>query len=221
MDLDTSIRKRVSIKSYLDKDVPNDILGLILEAGSLAPSAGNLQNWKFIIVRDQEKKQEISVASKNQNWMNQAPVFIVVCNDKKLITGMYGKRGELYSTQDCAIAAQNIMLKAVDLGLASCWIGSFDVEAIQRILKIPEDVAPELILTLGYPAEEPKNIDREPLKGITFFNEWGNAIDEKSLFPLGQVTEQYLKSVSQDEFDKKTLIDKFKSMFTKKKAPEA
>ncbi len=220
MELDESIRKRVSVKSYLDKDVPNDILGLILEAGSLAPSAGNLQNWKFIVIRDQEKKQEISAAARSQNWMNQAPVFVVVCNDKKQIMSMYGKRGELYSTQDCSIAAQNIMLKAVDLGLATCWVGSFDEEAIQRVLKIPEDVVPELILTIGYPAEEPKNLDREPLKGITFFNEWGNAVDEKSLFPLGQVGEQFVKAIEKEDFDKKTLIDKFKSMF-KKKPPEA
>lgn len=221
MELDECIKKRVSVKSYLDKDVPNEVLGLILEAGSLAPSAGNLQNWKFVIVRDKEKKQEIAVASKNQNWMNQAPVFVVVCNDKKLITEMYGKRGELYSSQDCAIAAQNIMLKTADLGLSSCWIGSFDLEAVQRILKIPEDVIPELILTIGYSAEELKNIDREPLKGITFFNEWGSAIEEKSLFPLGQTAEKFIKSISEEKFDKQGLIEKFKSMFRKKQAPEA
>ena len=221
MELDECIKKRVSVKSYLDKDVPNEVIGLILEAGSLAPSAGNLQNWKFVIVRDKEKKQEIAQASKNQNWMNQAPVFIVVCNDKKLITEMYGKRGELYSSQDCAIAAQNIMLKTVELGLSSCWIGSFDVEAIQRILKIPDDVTPELILTIGYSAEELKNIDREPLKGITFFNEWGNAVEENSLFPLGQTAEKFIKSISEEKFDKQGLIEKFKSMFKKKQAPEA
>lgn len=221
MDLDNCIKKRVSTKNYLDKNVPNDVLGLILEAGSLAPSAGNLQNWKFIIVKDPEKKQEISVAAKNQNWMNQASVFIVVCNDKDIITSMYGKRGELYSSQDCAIAAQNIMLKTVDLGLASCWIGSFDEEAVRRILKIPENVNPELILTIGYPAEETQNINREPLKGITFFEEWGKNVDEKTLFPLGQTTEQFIKSISKEEFDKKSLIEKFKSMFKKKVAPEA
>lgn len=221
MELDECIKKRVSAKSYLDKDVPNDVLGLILEAGSLAPSAGNLQNWKFVVVRDKEKKQEIATASKNQNWMNQAPVFVVVCNDKKLITELYGKRGELYSSQDCAIAAQNIMLKTVELGLSSCWIGSFDLEAIQRILKIPEDVTPELILTIGYSAEEPKNIDREPLKGITFFNEWGNAVEEKSLFPLGQTAEHFIKAISDEKFDKQGLIEKFKSMFKKRQGPEA
>ena len=155
MELDDAIQKRVSVKSYIDKDIPNDMIGLILEAGSLAPSAGNLQNWKFIIVKNEKKRADIAEAARNQNWMNQAPVFIIVCNDKKIITDMYGPRGELYSTQDCAIAAQNIMLKAVDLGLSTCWVGSFDNEAVRRILKIPDKVDPEMILTLGYSKEDP------------------------------------------------------------------
>ena len=111
------------------------------------------------------------------------------------------------------------MLKTTDLGLSSCWIGSFDIEAIQRILKIPENVNPELILTIGYSAEEHQPADREPLKGITFFEEWGKNVDEKTLFPLGQTAEQFIKSISKEEFDKKGLIEKFKSMFKKKERP--
>lgn len=196
MELDDCVAKRISVKSYIDKNVPNEMIGLILEAGSLAPSAGNLQNWKFIIVRDENTKAELAAASRNQNWMNQAPVFIVVCNDKKIITEMYGPRGDLYSTQDCAIAAQNIMLKAVDLGLATCWVGSFDQEAVQRVLEMPDKVIPEMIITIGYSEEKPRNLDREPITMMTYFEKYGKKSDEKSLFPLGQTTEKYIKSIS-------------------------
>ncbi|MDP4012093.1 MAG: nitroreductase family protein [Candidatus Nanoarchaeia archaeon] len=214
MELDECIRKRISVKNYLNKEVPNDIIGLVLEAASLAPSAGNLQNWKFILVKDENKKADIAEACKNQNWMNQAPAFIIVCNDEKIITSMYGDRGKLYSTQDCAIAAQNIMLKAADLGLATCWVGSFDTERIKKILEIPEDVTPEMVLTLGYSEEKPEYHDREPVTRVTFFDKWGKKTDEKSLFPLGQTAEKYFKTISK-QVKKQNIWEKIKSKFKK------
>jgi len=87
MELDNAIAKRISVKSYTDEDVPNDVIGLILEAGTLAPSAGNLQNWKFVVVRKESTRADLAAASRNQNWMNQAPIHIVVCNDKKQKNG--------------------------------------------------------------------------------------------------------------------------------------
>ena len=78
------------------------------------------------------------------------------------------------------------MLKATDLGLHSCWVGSFDEFALSRILKIPDNVLPELIITIGYSDEVEQGLDRNPVERVTFFEEFGKTAVEKSFFPLSK-----------------------------------
>ena len=164
---------RRSIRKYKDKDIPLATLGEIIDLAGFAPSSGNLQNWRCIIVTEQEKRQSIADACVEQEWMIEAPVFLVICNDYKDVKNHYGKLGQMYSIQNCANFAFGIMLAAYDYGIASCWVGAFDNGAVQRTLGIPEDMDPEIILTLGYSDEIKKPSLRENPQYMTFFNSWG------------------------------------------------
>lgn len=220
MNLDKCLSEKRGCKDYLSKEVPLEVIGEVLKAGTCAPSAGNLQNWVFIVVTDDKKKEEISVACLNQPWMKKAPVHIVVCNDVKKIIEIYPTRGKLYATQACSIASQNIMLKASDLGLHSAWVGSFNEEAIKNILKIPEDIVPEMIITLGYCDEDHGTIERDSCDKVSFFNEYGGKNAEKSIFPIDKfgkdVTKTIQKGIEAKKEESKNLFTKVKGLFKKK-----
>jgi len=174
MELKESILQRRSIRKYKNKQVKIETLGEILDIARFSPSSGNLQNWHFIIVTDEKKKEEIANACLEQMWMTEAPVYIVICNKFKKVTDMFGKLGKMYSIQNCSIIASNIMLLAKDYGLDTCWVGGFSNESIQRILSIPEDVDPEIILALGYSNEEKISEPiREELNTMVYFEKWG------------------------------------------------
>ena len=186
MHIDKCLHAKRGCKEYSAKPVPMKELGEVLEAGTCAPSAGNLQNWKFVVVTDEEKRAKIATACLDQQWMKNAPTHVIICNEAKKITDMYPTRGKLYATQACAIATQNMMLKATALGINSCWVGAFNEEAVKRIVNIPEDIVPELIITLGYGPISNEPLDRNAADKVTYFNEYGNKTMEKSMFPLNE-----------------------------------
>ncbi len=180
MQLKDAILKRRSIRRYKEKDVPVSLVGEILELAKHAPSSGNLQNWKFVIVTDLEKREKLAEAALEQYWMLEAPVHIVVCNDFEKVKEHYGKMGRMYSIQNCANIAYAIMLLAAEKGLGSCWIGAFDPDAVQRELDIPEHMDPEIIITLGYANEEKAKARRDDLRFMCYLEKWGNKIKSKS-----------------------------------------
>ncbi len=183
MQLKDAILKRRSIRRYKDKDVPVSLVGDILEVAKHAPSSGNLQNWKFVIVTEAEKREKLAEAALEQYWMVEAPIHIVICNDYEKVKDHYGKMGRMYSIQNCATIAQNIMLLAAEKGLGTCWVGAFDPDAVQRELEIPEEMDPEIILTLGYSNEEKAKPIRLDLRYLCFMEKWGNKIKSKTGIP--------------------------------------
>lgn len=174
MELSEAIKKRRSVRNYKINTVSWNLIAEVLDAGRQAPAAGNLQNFYFIVVRNKEKKQELAKASHDQNWMNKAPVHIVVCSDETKLIRLYGERGEdLYSPQNTAAAIQNILLKATDLSLATCWVGAFNEKKVIEIMEInKENVRPQAIITLGYPKTTPKQPLKDDLNLITYFDQW-------------------------------------------------
>ncbi|MGC8993625.1 MAG: nitroreductase family protein [Candidatus Aenigmatarchaeota archaeon] len=157
MNVFEAIAKRRSIREYQDKDVDDKLIGVMLWAACQAPSAGNLQEWRFIVVRDQKKKELLYNAALKQEHVRKAPVLIVVAADLETQSLRYGKRGELvYALEDCAAAIENMLLAATALGLGTCWVGAFDEEDVKNILQLPDFLRPIAIITVGYPAEEPE-----------------------------------------------------------------
>ncbi len=171
MDIFEVIKKRRSIRSYSSREIEEEKLREILEAARLAPSASNRQEWRFIIVKDKEKRKALCVAAKNQVFVEEAPLVIVCCAQ----TDNYRMScGQLSYPIDVAIAIEHISLTAVSLGLGSCWVGAFYEDEVKKILKIPSEVRVVELLTVGYPKEEnyfPHN--RLALKEIVFKEKWG------------------------------------------------
>src|SRR3989344_8194562 len=144
MNLDEVIKKRASIRKYLEKPVTLDKIALLLEAARTAPNSGNLQDFRFIIINNKKIKNSIAEASLRQFWMNSAPLFIVICSDIGRLETFYKDRAKEYSLQNSAAAATLISLKAIDLGLSTCWVNVFDQNLVSRLLKIRSNVKPQI-----------------------------------------------------------------------------
>ncbi|GAQ94036.1 nitroreductase [Thermodesulfovibrio aggregans] len=151
-----AVKERRSIRSFLKKDIPEDIVKKLIEALIWAPSAGNLQARKFYFVKNKEIKMKLAQAALNQMFIAEVPLVIVGCIDKNKIFPRYGERGvELYAIQDVACSITNAMLVAHENGLGSCWVGAFREEEVSKILNLPRHLRPVVILPVGYPAYVP------------------------------------------------------------------
>jgi nitroreductase len=158
-------------------------IGKILEAGRAAPSSGNLQNWMFIVVDDEGKRKKIAEACFQQDWMAKAPIHLVVCSKPLEAQRFYGIRGErLYSIQNAAAAAENMLLMAHDQGLGACWVGAFDEEHVKDILGIVKEARPQIIIPLGYADEEPLAPSKFKLDNIAYWNKWWGRIKDINVF---------------------------------------
>ena len=167
MDVFEAIKKRRSIRAFKNIDVSDEIVEKLIDAARWAPSAGNIQPWEFIVVRNLDAKRRLAEAALSQTFIEEAPVVIVVCADYQRSARGYGSRGAtLYCIQDTAAAIQNIHLAAIALGLGTCWIGAFREEPVKKLLGIPDGVRPVAIIPVGYPAEQPAPRPRRPLNEI-------------------------------------------------------
>ncbi|MBU1111332.1 MAG: nitroreductase family protein [archaeon] len=172
-DLLPIIKSRRNIQEFLPKPVDWDKVSRIIDAGRHAPSSGNLQDWKFIVVMDQDKKHEIAEISMEQYEIAVAPVLIVVCSEPEKVERYYGLRGRnLFSIQNCAAAVQNMLLEAYSLGLGTRWVGAFDEDRLKATLGIPEEARAQAIVAIGYPKYVPEKPPRYPLELMTYFGKW-------------------------------------------------
>jgi len=150
-----AIFNRRSVRRFMSRPIPEEAIGVLLEAACRAPSAGNLQPWFFYVVEDKSKREQLARAALGQGFIASAPLCIVVCAIPKQSARVYGERGaHLYCLQDTAAAVQNILLAAVDLGLGACWVGAFDENEVSRVLKMPPEHRPVAIIPVGYPVAE-------------------------------------------------------------------
>jgi nitroreductase len=152
------IFERRSIRKYTGEDVPEDLIEQILRAAMAAPSAGNAQPWHYIIVDDRHILNEIPKFHPYSQMLKQASHAIVVCGDQSL------EKYKGFWVQDCSAAMQNMLLMAQHLGLGAVWLGVYPVEervnALKKLLGLPDGVIPLSIMSLGYPAEDKEPADR-------------------------------------------------------------
>ena len=167
MDVFEAIKTRRSIRAFTEEEVSEEEIRKILDAARWAPSAGNIQPWIFVIVKDPERKRRLSEAALNQLFIEEAPVVIVVCADQERSGRVYGRRGsDLYCIQDTAAAIQNLLLAAHALGLGACWVGAFNEDAVRHVLNIPAGVRPVAIIPIGRPAVKPRAVFKRSLNEI-------------------------------------------------------
>ncbi|MEM2105387.1 MAG: nitroreductase family protein [Candidatus Bathyarchaeia archaeon] len=174
MDVLEAIKGRRSIRAFKRQNIPEETVNKLIEAACWAPSAGNIQPWEFIIVRNSEIKRKLVDAALGQEFIAEAPVVIVVCANEERSARGYGSRGKnLYCIQDTAASIQNIHLAAYSLGLGTCWIGAFREEEARKALKIPDGVRPVAIIPVGYPDETPQPPRRRPIQQVIHYETFG------------------------------------------------
>jgi nitroreductase len=174
-----AINNRRSVRRYLDRPVEFEKITTILDAARKAPTAGNLQDWRFIIVSDRGLIKQVASYSIEQYWIQTAPLLIIVCAVPEKHEMYYGLRGKrLYNIQDCAAAIQNILLASTDLGLGSCWVGAFEEDKLRALFGIPVEVRPQAFVTLGYSDEVPKDRQLVPIENIVYFNRYDAKVEK-------------------------------------------
>jgi len=165
MEVFKAIQTRRSVRKYQSAPVPEEKLKKVLEAARIAPSAHNAQDWKFVVVKDQEKRRALAEAA-DQNFIAQAPIIIVAVGlePEHLLSS-----GNPAYAINLAIAVDHMTLAAVEEGLGTCWIGAFSQEEVKKALNIPEDYQVVALLPLGFPADLLKSKIRKSLKEIVSY----------------------------------------------------
>ena len=193
MDVREAIRKRRSIRAYRPDRIPEDVLERLLEALRLAPSGGNRQPFKFIVVRDQATREKVAAACRwkpgrphGHEFVAEAPLVIVACGSEKDAVTRFYKEGEASLTMgvapdaidrdpadvnnlmavDMAIALDHLSLAATEEGLGTCWIAALDERELRRVLSVPDDMRVLFVMPVGYAVSWPEARPRKPLEEI-------------------------------------------------------
>ncbi|MEM5802196.1 MAG: nitroreductase family protein [Candidatus Aenigmatarchaeota archaeon] len=165
------LTRKVALK-FEKKEIDDKLIGLILHAATYAPSAGKLEEWRFIVVKDEKLKEKLSELAYNERLIKDAALNIVACADFEAAEAKYKEKGINYALQDISFASMIILLSAKALGLGSALIRNFKVEEVAQLLDLPDSIKPALIIPLGYVVEE-KEIERLPYENLTYLNQYG------------------------------------------------
>jgi nitroreductase len=161
--------KRRSVRSFQPEPISGGAIEQILEAVRTAPSAGNLQAYEVVVVRDAAVKNRLAVAAYGQDFVRQAPAVLAFLGLPSVSSQRYGSRGvRLYAVQDATIACTYAMMAATALGLATTWVGAYDDDAVKTALGITDDRIPIALLPVGLGAESPAATPRRPLAGLAW-----------------------------------------------------
>lgn len=164
------IMTRTSVRSYTDAPISEATIDTLLRAGMAAPTAGNKQPWKFVVVT--ERALLDSLAEGNWKMAAKAPAAIVVCGDT---TNVFPGEGRDYWIQDCSAASENILLAAHALGLGAVWCGCYPISdrvaRVQKLLELPAGIVPLSVLVMGYPTEAHQPKDKWKPENV-HFNRW-------------------------------------------------
>ena len=204
MDFFTAITTLGTVKKYEKKEVDDKLIGVMLYMANHAESAGSLQGWEFIVVKDPEVKKQLHKAALKLDVVRDAPVDIVVCADLKKFSLKYEERGEyLYSIQDTASSITIMMLTAQILGLGTNWIRAFDDQDVKTALGLPNELRPVGIITVGHPAGKPEKKSLTPFEYMTSLDQFKKKYDISYMFQIGTKEEVFKPIVNQ-------IIDKLK-----------
>jgi len=180
MDTFDCIRTRRSIRKFLPSKIPEEILYRILDAANAAPCAGNIQSWRFLITDEEDSKKVIAKACLDQDWIETAPVIVLILSDNKLLKMEHGERGEkLYDMQNAALAAGNLMLAAWHFGIGSTFVGAFTEAKLRKEFRIPDNIKIHAIIPLGYTAELPRPPGKIGINDLIHVDYWGRKLKER------------------------------------------
>lgn len=175
MEMMDAIFGRRSVRNFTDQPIPREIIRKVLQAAVYAPTGGNVQSWRFVVLEGLASINMIKAVS--PGLLGNPPALIVIATDRAWAFDKGGELGrDVLTVMDAAMAAQNILLAAYNFGLGSCPIKSFNVPGLQKLLNLPEHIFPELEVSLGYPARAPVAPKRRPLDEVVYFDTYGGGL---------------------------------------------
>ncbi|MFA5744309.1 MAG: nitroreductase family protein [Candidatus Nanoarchaeia archaeon] len=167
MDAIKCINTRRSIRKYKNKKIPADIIKQLITAGSNAPSSMNDQPWVFITITKRQTIANLTkVKAQLSKFIGTAPLIIACCYDETK------SRSKAHNLENVALAAENILLTCNALKLGACYVTAFDSrfpeieKSIIKELKLPKNVKPVCLISIGYPDQKPGIKKMRPLKEI-------------------------------------------------------
>jgi nitroreductase len=189
------VRRRISCRNFdPDRPVPDELLFPCVEAARLAPSACNSQPWRFVLVRDAQKRQAVFETARlpgiNHQWLADAPVITALCAHKTLVPHRLAPLVSKipYHYLDAAIAGEHFVLAATAVGLGSCWIGWFREKPVKRILEIPRTIQVLALIALGFPKALPaQRKPRLSQSDIAFADRWENSFGKEASNPQSRL----------------------------------
>ena len=172
MDIMECIRRRFSCRAYQSRPVESEKLDVILEAARLAPSARNMQDWRFVVVVDPEQRSRLKAATFDMEFVGQAPVVIAACSTTNFVM----RCGQPMAQVNVSIALEHMALTATWLGLASCWVGAFRPYDVRKALDIPTHIQVIELMTIGYADGKGVNPKKKSIDEIVCRDRW-NFVD--------------------------------------------
>lgn len=177
MEFDDVLKNRRSVREYSKKEVDFFEIASICESAVQAPMAGNIYSVRSIIVSDKQKKIKIAEACHDQEFIIDASHIIIVCSDPSQLNRSYEEKGKIFARQQAGAAIENMLLKATNFGLATCWIGAFNENELKRILAVPDNIQIEAVIPVGYQKGAKTITKKKPeLKSTIFFEKWGQKV---------------------------------------------
>ena len=170
MEYSELIAARYSVRAYRADPVEDEKLEAVLEAARLAPTAANRQPFQLVVMHTAGREEEIGKIYRRP-WFVQAPLVIGVCAISSLA---WVRESDRFNARliDAAIVADHLILAAANLGLGTCWIAAFNVEAARSAMGLPEEAEPVIFTPLGYPADGPGPKVRKPLNELVRYERW-------------------------------------------------
>lgn len=164
------IAARYSVRAYRPDLVEDEKLQAVLNAARLAPTAANRQPIQLIAMHTAGREEEIGKIYRRP-WFVQAPIVIAVC---AISSQAWVRESDRFNARliDAAIVVDHLILAATSLGLGTCWVAAFNVEAARSVLRLPDEVEPIIFTPLGYPADEPGPKIRKPLTEMVRYEHW-------------------------------------------------
>lgn len=194
MELHEVIEKRRSIRKFSEKPVSREFLEQLIRAAALAPSASNMQAWRFFVADEPELVRAID--SFSPGLSGKPPVIIAIASDLAEVERRGSKNSLVYGLMmDAAMAAENLMLEAADLGLGTCAIKSYNDKAVHKLLNLPDTMRLEILISVGWPAAEPREPKRKAMDQVLFWNAWAEPAEEEA----ATSPEQEKSAKAQDE----------------------
>jgi nitroreductase len=172
MNVFEAIKTRRSVRKYKPQPIPEDHLKQILTAAQLAPSAGNKQPWRFVVVKDPETKKKLGVIARNQTWISDAGVVVAALAMDKKSPEVY----ERWAERDVMTAVEHMVLSAWELGYGACWIGAFEEDKVKELLKVPKEMTVIILLPIGVPDQKPEPRGRKNLEELFHLDQYGKPL---------------------------------------------